>query len=166
MKTTPIPSAVTSRHLLSVELATLCYTLFTLLLILLLWQRMSNPLALVEGRALVLGGMGLLWWFYHLRPNPYLLFLRYLFPLSLLGYWYPDTYEFCQLFPNLDHLFAAADLALFGCQSSITFSQLLPQKVWSELFHMGYFAYYPLIVVTVLAPIFTNRKQFSRTAFV
>ena len=74
MKTTPIPSAVTSRHLLSVELATLCYTLFTLLLILLLWQRMSNPLALVEGRALVLGGMGLLWWFYHLRPNPYLLF--------------------------------------------------------------------------------------------
>lgn len=166
MKTTPIPSAVTSRHLLSVELATLCYTLFTLLLILLLWQRMSNPLALVEGRALVLGGMGLLWWFYHLRPNPYLLFLRYLFPLSLLGYWYPDTYEFCQLFPNLDHLFAAADLALFGCQPSITFSQLLPQKVWSELFHMGYFAYYPLIVVTVLAPIFTNRKQFSRTAFV
>lgn len=46
----------------------------------------------------------------HLRPNKYILLLRYIFPLSLLGYWYPDTYEFCQLFPNLDYLFAAADL--------------------------------------------------------
>ena len=155
-----------SRGPLAVELVTLAYTLFTTLLILVFWQRMGNPLALIAGRAMVVAGMALLWCFYRLRPNPYLLFLRYLFPLSLLGYWYPDTYEFCQLFPNLDHAFAAADLALFGCQPSICFSQLLPQKVWSELFHMGYFAYYPLIAITVLAPIFTNRHQFSRTAFV
>ena len=104
-----------SRGPLAVELVTLAYTLFTTLLILVFWQRMGNPLALIEGRAMVMAGMALLWCFYRLRPNPYLLFLRYLFPLSLLGYWYPDTYEFCQLFPNLDHAFAAADLALFGC---------------------------------------------------
>lgn len=135
-----------------VEWATLAYTLFTTLLIVLFWSQMGNPLQLLEGRGMVVGGMALLWLFYHLRPNKYILLLRYIFPLSLLGYWYPDTYEFCQLFPNLDYLFAAADHALFGCQPSITFAQWLPQKVWSELFHMGYFAYYPLIFLTVLAP--------------
>lgn len=165
MTQTNIPETPT-RGPLAVEVATLAYTLFTTLLILLFWNRMGNPLALLEGRGMIVGGMALLGWFYHLRPNKYLLLLRYIFPLSLLGYWYPDTYEFCQLFPNLDHVFAAADLALFGCQPSISFSQWLPQKVWSELFHMGYFAYYPLIAITVLAPLFTNRHQFSRTAFV
>lgn len=151
---------------LLIEYATLAYTLFTAVLILIFWQRMNNPWQLIEGRAFVVGGMLLLGLFDYLRPNKYILFLRYLFPLSLLGYWYPDTYEFCQLFPNLDYVFAAADYSLFGCQPSLTFSQWLPQKVWSELFHMGYFSYYLLIVMTVLTPLFTDKKQFSRTAFV
>lgn len=154
------------RALISVEWATLVYTLYTCVLILLFWQRMGQPMQLLEGRALVLGGMALLWLFYWLRPNKYLMLLRYVFPLSLLGYWYPDTYEFCQLFPNLDHVFARADLALFGCQPSLEFSRWLPEKVWSELFHMGYFAYYPMIAVTVLSPIFVDRRLFARTAYV
>lgn len=160
-KTTP-----THFRLLAVEWITLIYTLFTTLLILLFWMRIKNPIALIEGRAMVLGGMAVMAYLHHLRPNKYLLFLRYLFPLSLLGYWYPDTYEFCQLFPNLDYAFAAADYSLFGCQPSITFAQWLPQKLWSELFHMGYFSYYPLIALTILAPLFFNRSQFSRTTFV
>ena len=151
---------------LGVEVCTLLYTFFTSVLILFFWSRMSSPLQLLEGRGFVVVGMAMLWIFFQIRPNKYILFLRYIFPLSLLGYWYPDTYEFCQLFPNLDHVFAAADAALFGCQPSITFSQWLPQKLWSELFHMGYFAYYPLIVLTVLAPLFGRKEQFSRTAFV
>ena len=99
------------RALLSVEWATLVYTLFTCVLILLFWQRMGQPMQLLEGRALVLGGMALLWLFYWLRPNKYLMLLRYVFPLSLLGYWYPDTYEFCQLFPNLYHVFGIFKVA-------------------------------------------------------
>lgn len=154
------------RKPLPIELVTLAYTLFTSLLIAILWPRMSDPLRLLEGRAFVLGGMGLIFLIYRAKPSRYTLFLRYLFPLSLLGYWYPDTYEFCRLFPNLDHVFAKADLYLFGCQPSITFAQWLPQKLWSELFHMGYFSYYPLIALTVLAPIFTDRSQFERTAFI
>ena len=160
-KTTP-----THFRLLAVEWITLIYTLFTTLLILLFWMRIKNPIALIEGRAMVLGGMAVMAYLHHLRPNKYLLFLRYLFPLSLLGYWYPDTYEFCQLFPNLDYVFAAADYSLCGWQPSITFAQWLPQKLWSELFHMGYFSYYPLIALTILAPLFFNRSQFSRTTFV
>lgn len=159
-------STPTHFRLIAVEWITIIYTLFTTLLVLVFWNRMNNPLPLIEGRALVLGGMAIMAYLHHLRPNKYLMLLRYIFPLSLLGYWYPDTYEFCQLFPNLDYIFAAADYSLFGCQPSITFAQWLPQKLWSELFHMGYFSYYPLIALTVLAPLFTNRNQFSRITFV
>lgn len=154
------------RRILPIEAVTLIYTIFTSLLIALLWQRISDPLRLLEGRAFVVLGMGLLALIHRHRPNSYTLFLRYLYPLSLLGYWYPDTYEFCQLFSNLDHVFASADQTLFGCQPSILFAQVLPQKVWSELFHMGYFSYYPLIFATVLAPLATKREEFTRTAFI
>ena len=63
-------------------------------------------------------------------------------------------------------MFAEADARFFGCQPAISFSQWLPQKLWSELFHMGYFAYYPLIALTVLSPLFGHRERFERTAFI
>ncbi len=155
-----------SRRPLPIELVTLAYTFLTTLLIFILWDRISTPWQLLEGRAFVLVGMGLLYLIYRKRPGGATLLLRYLFPVCLLSYWYPDTYEFCQLFPNLDHIFAQADATLFGCQPSIVFSQAVPQKLWSELFHLGYFAYYPMIVLTVLAPLFTDSRLFERTSFV
>ena len=152
--------------LLPVERVTLAYTLFTSLLILLLWRDMADPLRLLTGRALVVAGMTLIYLINCLRPCRPTLLLRHLYPLTLLGYWYPDTYEFCQLFPNLDHHFAAADAWLFGCQPAVSFSQCVPQKLWSELFHLGYFAYYPLIALTVLSPLFGHRERFARTAYI
>ena len=154
------------RKPLGIELVTLVYTLFTTVLIINHQHEMSDPLRLLEGRAFVVAGMALMYLIYRARPNGYTLLLRYFFPLSLLGYWYPDTYEFCQLYPNLDHVFAEADARFFGCQPAISFSQWLPQKLWSELFHMGYFAYYPLIALTVLSPLFGHRERFERTAFI
>ena len=152
--------------LLAIEWVTLIYTLFTAILVLLLWHEFRDPWQLLTGRAFVLGGMALLFFFHRLRPNRYTLFLRNLYPLTLLGYWYPDTYEFCQIFPNLDHVFAAADAALFGCQPSIEMSGWLSGKVWSELFHLGYFSYYPLIALAVLSPLIKSRNEFERSAFI
>ena len=152
--------------LLAIEWVTLIYTLFTAILVLLLWHEFRDPWQLLTGRAFVLGGMALLFFFHRLRPNRYTLFLRNLYPLTLLGYWYPDTYEFCQIFPNLDHVFAAADAALFGCQPSIEMSGWLSGKVWSELFHLGYFSYYPLIALVVLSPLIKSRNEFERSAFI
>ena len=74
-------------------------------------------------------------------------FLRVLGQLAWLAKWYPDTYEFNRIFPNLDHLFAQAELSLFGCQPSLEFSRLLPQAFWSEAFNLGYWSYFPMIVV-------------------
>ncbi len=154
------------RGLLGLEKATLAYVLLTALLALTLWPGMTCPARLMQGRILVVLGLAAAGLVYRLAPCRATLMLRYLYPLSLLAYWYPDTYEFCQLWPNLDHVFAAADHALFGAQPSLLFSQLLPQKFWSELFHMGYYAYYPMIALTVLTPLVTAPERFSRTAFV
>jgi len=154
------------RGLLGVEKVTLLYTLFTAAVILIVWPRMTAPWQLLHGRALVCLGVAATIAVYYVAPCRVTLLLRYLFPLSLLAYWYPDTYEFCQLFPNLDHVFAAADLYLFGCQPSLTFSTLLPGKLWSELFNMGYFAYYPMIAFTIFVPLFTGKGNFGRTAFI
>lgn len=158
------PSQV--KGLLGLEKTTLIYAALTTLLLFFFWQDMVNPLPLLLGRMAVVAGMALIILLYKWYPCQATRFARNLYPLTLLGYWYPDTYEFCQLLPNLDHIFASADLSLFGCQPSLEFAALLPQKLWSELFHLGYFSYYPLIFITVLAPLFTNRRLFEPTAFV
>lgn len=151
---------------ITIELVTLIYTIFTSLVIFLLWNRMNDPVQLLKGRGLILLGMAVIYLVYRTFPHILTHALRYIYPLAVLGYWYQDTYEFCRLFPNLDYLFAQADLWLFGCQPSITFSQWLPSQIWSELFNMGYFSYYPLIALTILAPLFTKRTDFERTAFI
>lgn len=155
------------KKILPIECVTLLYLLFTTLCILLLGDEMRAPGQLLLGRFWVLLGMVGVYVLNQFHPHRHTLFLRYLYPLTLLGYWYPDTYEFCQLFPNLDHVFAAADAALFGCQPSIEFSKMLPQKLWSELFHMGYFSYYPMIFCGVLLPLFLKGfEAFRRSSFV
>ena len=151
---------------MTIELVTLIYTLFTSLVILVLWDKMAEPLRLLEGRALVVLGMLGIYLIYKAFPHVITNAMRYIYPLAVLGFWYQDTYEFCRLFPNLDYLFAGADLRLFGCQPSIEFSLWLPEKVWSELFNMGYFSYYPLIAFTLLSPLLMNRKDFERTGFI
>lgn len=158
--------ASSQRRPIPIELTTLAYTLLTSLLVLFLWKKMDDPMRLLEGRVLVLVGMGIIRLIYQARPGRHTMILRYLFPLSLLAYWYPDTYEFCQLLPYQDHVFAGAEQALFGCQPSLAFSQAVGQKLWSELFHMGYFSYYPLIALTVLAPLFGHHGNFERTSFI
>ena len=154
------------RGLLGVEKATLAYTLFTSLLIFLFHADMTAPLRLLTGRAFVLLGLAATMAVYYWAPNRATLTLRTLYPLTLLSYWYPDTYEFCQLFPNLDYIFARCDEALFGCQPSLEFARHVPSTVWSELFHLGYFSYYPLILLTCIAPLFLRRELFGETAYI
>ena len=78
--------------------------------------------------------------------------------LAWLAMWYPDTYEFNRLLPNLDHLFASVEETLFGGQPSLMFSELLPQAFWSEAFNLGYWSYFPMIAALVLTLFFTKRN--------
>ena len=86
--------------------------------------------------------------------------------MALISYWYPDIYEFCSRFQNLDPIFAEADQLIFGFQPSLEFSRALSEKFWSEAFHMGYFAYYPMIFATALLPLLVDKKKFAEYAFV
>lgn len=148
------------------EKLTLLYTTFTTLLLLVFWKKLADPQGQLLLRMAVLSGIFLAVTIYRWRPSRATLFLRQFWPLTLLSVWYPDTYEFCCLFPYQDHIFAAADAYFFGMQPSLVFNEVLSGKFWSELFHMGYFSYYPLILLTVVASIFTKPSQFSRTSFI
>ena len=156
-----------TKFLVGTEKVTLLYTLLTAFILLFLCGQTAHPAELFLMRLVVVGGLAATYLLHRLLPSHATLLLRYIYPLTLLAVWYPDTYEFCQLFPNLDPLFARLDQFFFGCQPSLEFSRMMSEKVWSELFHMGYWAYYPMIFLTVLAPLFSKHPEhFPRTAFV
>lgn len=46
---------------------------------------------------------------YRLAPCKFSAFVRIVIQMSLLSYWYPDTFEFNRFFPNLDHVFAITE---------------------------------------------------------
>ena len=78
----------------------------------------------------------------------------------------PDTYEFNRLLPNLDHVFAQWEQNIFGCQPALLFSKELPDAFFSELFDMGYAAYYPMIALTVFYYFIWRYKEFERVSFI
>lgn len=86
--------------------------------------------------------------------------------MALLSWWYPDTYELNRMLPNLDHHFAALEQTLFGCQHALTFAQQWDHPVWSELMHLGYASYYPMIGVVTLYYFFRCYQDFNRASFV
>lgn len=159
-------SPVINRRLYGVELVNLLYGLLTLLLIALFAADIPTPGVLALERIGVMGGIGVCYLLYQIFPSKATRLLRYVYPVTLLAYWYPDTYNFCQLFPNLDHVFAYADEWLFGFQPAIHFARTCSGFWWSEAFNLGYFAYYVMILLAVLLPLFTKPERFSRTVFV
>jgi membrane-associated phospholipid phosphatase len=93
-------------------------------------------------------------------------FVRMVVQMSFLAYWYPDTFEFNRLFPNLDCFFASAEQWLFNCQPSVEFSKLCPDIWFSEPFNMGYFAYYPLIAIVAIYYFVFKFEWFEKASFV
>lgn len=135
-----------------------CYCALTLLLMLVMANRLVEPMAMLMMRAewicATLALIGLHYLFKRRYPasqamQSLFVLLRTAAQLAWLILWYPDTYEFNRSFHNLDHFFARADFQLFGCQPSLEFYDLLPSPVWSEAFNLGYWSYYPMIALLV-----------------
>ena len=106
-------------------------------------------------------------WFVHRRyPCKATVLLR-ISPIFLsLIYWYPETYEFCQLFDYKDHIFASIDYSVFGFQPSLKFGEWLSSTFWYELFNMGYYSYYYLMIAMVLFYFLARYADFQRATFV
>ena len=156
----------TRKGLFAVEKVALIYSFLTTILILFLYQEMDHPLEMIGDRVLICTMTFVLMYLYRLAPSRFSAFVRIAIQLSLLSYWYPDTFEFNRCFPNLDHIFASAEQWCFGGQPAVWYSEMLPEMWVSEPLNMGYFAYYPMILVVVLWYFLNRFDLFEKVAFV
>ena len=154
------------RGLLLVEWAVVAYTLFTLVLMAFYWPQLEDPASMLTLRAGAMGLLLALWALYRLRPCKLTHFLRPAGQMSLLGIWYPDTYELNRILPNLDHVFASLEQTLFGGQPAISFSAHCTSPWFSELLSLAYVSYFPLIAIVVVYYFFCVYRQFDHTVFV
>ena len=155
-----------SKGLFAVERISLIYNAITTILIVLLYSRMDHPgMMLVERAGIVVITFALIY-LYQKYPCRLSAFVRMAVQMSFLVYWYPDTFEFNRLFPNLDHLFASAEQTLFGCQPALEFMNFCPSIWFSEPFNMGYFFYYPMIAIVVIYYFIFRFEWFEKVSFV
>jgi membrane-associated phospholipid phosphatase len=154
------------KGLLAVEKVSLIYNAFTTLMIIFLFNRMDHPTRMIIERVIIVGLTACTYSLYRLHPCKLTVFVRVVLQMSFLAYWYPDTYEFNRLFPNLDHLFAAAEQFLFHCQPSVEFCKWLPSMWFSEPFNFGYFCYYPMIAVVTIYYFLYRFQWFEKVSFV
>ena len=151
---------------LAVEKLNIIYNLLTTLLIIVFFNRLHDPQGMLMGRFVIAFATFAVIYLYTKLPCKAMRFLRVVAQVALLSYWYPDTFEFNRIFPNLDHLFAAMDMNLFGCQPSLVFDQLCSGILWREAFNMGYWLYYPMIITVSLFYFFCRPKEVERCTFV
>lgn len=154
------------RGLMPVEWAMVAYLLLTFLLIFVFYTKMNDPQILIFGRLRIVAMTAALWLVYRIAPCRLTRLIRIGAQMGLLAWWYPDTYELNRVLPNLDHVFATWEQSLFGCQPALLFHQELPDALFSELFDMGYAAYYPMIALTVVYYFGWHYKQFERASLV
>ena len=154
------------KGLLTVEWIILGYWVLTLLFVLFTYTKIQNPETLIYGRIKVLALTAAMWAVYRMIPCRFTLLCRIGVQLALLSWWYPDTYELNKILPNLDHLFAGYEQQLFGCQPALLFPQAITNPVFSELMHLGYASYFPLIAIVTLFYFFWRYTEFNRAVFV
>lgn len=154
------------KGLFAVEKITLIYTALTSVLILILFGKMDHPGQMLLDRVLIVGMTFLLMYLYRLAPCRLSAFVRVAIQMSLLSYWYPDTFEFNRVFPNLDHVFASVEQWLFGGQPAVWFCQALPQMWVSEPLNLGYVFYYPMILIVVAWYFLFRFELFEKVSFV
>lgn len=154
------------KGLFAVEKISLIYNLLTSFLILCFYRSMDHPGQMLIDRACLAVLTVVLMYLYRLAPCKLAAFVRVVIQMSLLSYWYPDTYEFNRIFPNLDHLFASAEQWLFGGQPAVWFALRFPQMWVSEPLNMGYFFYYPMILIVVVWYFLYRYDLFEKVSFV
>lgn len=146
---------------LNAEKLTFIYIIITSLFILFTRYGTHTSFSLLKARLIIsclIIGLAYLnccldWWIIRI--------LRVAFLLSLLSYWYPETYEVNRVLLNYDYVLASVEQYIFGFQPALVFSQYFPQRWFSEIMNMGYFSYYFLIVGASIYFFFKNPKYFG-----
>lgn len=154
------------RGLMPLEWVMMTYLLLTLGIVLFCYTKVQNPDAMIWGRIRIAVITVALWAVYRMAPCRLTRFVRVVVQMSLLSWWYPDTYEINRMLPNLDHIFAAWEQSIFGYQPALLFSRYMPWPFFSELMDLGYASYFPMILVVVLFYFLFRYREFERASFV
>ncbi|WP_019036056.1 phosphatase PAP2 family protein [Prevotella amnii] len=154
------------KGIMALEWVVMAYLILTLMMVLFMYTTVANPNEMIFGRLRIIVITLALWIVYRVYPCKLIRFIRPVIQLELLVWWYPDTYELNRCFPNMDHVFASIEQSIFGCQPALLFSKWLSGAVFSELFDMGYAAYYPMIALTALYYFGWHYKEFERCVFI
>lgn len=154
------------RGLMALEWLVIAYALFTLCIAMFMYTRLQNPDEMIWGRVRAMAMIGALWVVYRLVPCRLTRGVRVFAQMSLLAWWYPDTYEINRLLPNLDHVFCHWEQALFGFQPTLVFADNFSWNIVSELMSMGYASYYPMIALIIFFYFFRRYDEFERASFV
>ena len=154
------------KGLLSVEIVTLAYMLFTAVLIGIHHAGLNEPSVLVMNRVWVFLGILVINIVYLFWPCRLSVWLRLILIFLTLIVWYPETYDFCSQYPYLDHFFAGLDQRFFGCQPALEFNKVLSGMVWNELFCFGYYMYYYLMASVLLFYMVCRYKRLDWAGYV
>lgn len=154
------------KGLLAVEWIAMGYLLLTLLMMAVLWDKLVSPEQMIKGRITFVLVTLAAWGVYWLKPCRLTMFLRIAVQMVFLSWWYPDTYELNRMLPNLDHMFAGCEQAVFGCQPALLFAQKAPWGWFSELMCMGYISYFPMMTILLIYYFFYRYNEFLKAAFV
>ncbi len=154
------------KNLFAMEWVVMAYLLFTTLFIFINYSRLDNPQAMLTFRVHIIAITAALYLVYRLVPCRFTRVVRVVVQLSLLSWWYPDTYELNNLFPNLDHVFAQWEQSLLGCQPALIYSQAINNPIVTELLDLGYASYYPLIALVGFYYFFCRYQEFQRCVFI
>ena len=141
--------AVRGVSLLCIEKLAAAWTVATTLLVVALWSHLPEAAAMLQTRLVWCVATAAAVAIDHRWSGLWSELLRCAVQLAWLSVWYPETYELNRWRENLDWWFAEAEWGVFGCQPSLEMCRLLPGAVWSELFNLGYFSYFPMIAVLI-----------------
>ncbi len=88
------------KGLMALEWAMLAYMALTIIVMLFTYTKLVNPESMIWGRIRVLVITGALWAVYRMIPCRMTKMVRVVAQMSLLAWWYPDTYELNRILPN------------------------------------------------------------------
>ncbi len=148
------------------EWTMMVYMMFTFVLMAFLWNELVDVKSMLLNRLFFVLILGAVWMVYHFRPCRLTAYLRVVLVMFTLGSWYPDTYEFNRLFLNLDHVFSTFEHNIFGCQPSLVFGEKFPQWWVSEPLYLGYFSYFPMMIVLVTTVWLKCIEHLQRVTFI
>ena len=112
---------------------------------------MDHPWHMLLDRAMIAAMTFLLMYLYRLAPCKFSAFVRIVIQMSLLSYWYPDTFEFQSFLSEFGSCICNCRTVLFSMVSLLFGSAIrFPHLIVSEAFNMGYFFYYPMMLIVAL----------------